>query len=407
MFETILSSIHAGRDFAVALQRLLVSHPALGPENGGQGEKDKVEALKPFLAKLGFPEPLEIRAPDARVSCGYRPSLAYVIPGLDPSQTFWILSHLDVVPVGDRSLWQTDPFELVVKDDLIFGRGVEDNHQGVVSSILLAQTLIAQKTKPPINLGLLLVADEETNNTYGLEYIAAHHANLFKPNDLFLAPDHGVPSGLEIEIAEKSVLWLKVSVEGRQCHASVPSRGINSLRVAADFIMRLDALHKKFAAIDPLFEPPISTFEPTKKEANVENVNTIPGRDIFYIDCRVLPCYDLADVIAHIKTIGADVMQTYACTISYDIVQAVQAAPATSVESPIIQRLQQAIRAEYHGEAKLTGIGGGTLAAILRAKGYPAVVWASLLECAHQLNERASLSACLRDASVMARALFG
>jgi len=46
-----------------------------------------------------------------------------------------------------------------------------------------------------------------------------------------------------------------------------------------------------------------ATFEPTKKEANVGNINTIPGEDVFCMDCRVLPEYDLKDVLAAIREI--------------------------------------------------------------------------------------------------------
>jgi len=406
MLKSLLDSISKETNFIVELQRLLVSHPAMGPDNGGQGEKDKAEALKAFLANLGFPEPEEIRAPDPRVACEYRPSLSYVIPGRDTSRTFWILSHMDVVPVGELSSWHTNPFELSVQGDLIFGRGVEDNHQGIVSSVLLGKTILEAKAVPPMNLGLLFIADEETHNTYGLEYIVHHRRDLFKPNDLFLAPDSGAKSGLEIEIAEKSVLWLKIIVEGKQCHASTPGHGNNSLRAAADMIMRLETLAERFPASDPLFAPPTSTFEPTKKEANVENVNTIPGRDVFYLDCRVLPTIKLEDVINTIHAIGTEVEQARGVRVSYEILQAVQAAPATSPDCEIIKRLCAALHDEGLGEPTLIGIGGGTLAALLREEGLPAAVWAILGDQAHQPNESASLSATLRETAVMARTLF-
>ncbi len=406
MLQSVLDLISQSREEAIALQRLLVSIPALAPENGGQGEKDKAEALKAFLEKWGFSAPTELRAPDPRVPCGYRPSLVYRLMGEDTSRTFWILSHLDVVPVGERALWKTDPFALTVEGDFIFGRGVEDNHQGLVSSVLLAKALLDQKAKPPFNLGLLLVADEECGNVFGLEHIMKHHADLFGANDLFLVPDHGAADGTEIEIAEKGVLWLKITINGQQCHASMPDKGVNALRAGAAMIVRLEGVKERFPASDPLFSPPVSTFEPTKKEANVENINTLPGRDVFYLDCRVLPCYPLDDVLASIKAIGAEIEKERGVSVSYDIVQKMNAAPSTAPDSEIVARLQKALREELRREARLTGIGGGTFAALLRRKGFPAAVWSTLLGMAHQPNEKASLSATLQDARLMARALF-
>ena len=69
---------------------------------------------------------------------------------------------------------------------------------------------------------------------------------------------------------------------------------MNTLRASAQLILALEELPRWFKQRDRNFEPPISTFEPTKKEANVFNVNTIPGEDVFYLD-RVpypgLPAY--------------------------------------------------------------------------------------------------------------------
>ena len=47
---------------------------------------------------------------------------------------------------------------------------------------------------------------------------------------------------------------------------------------------------------NPLYDPPGSTFEPTQREKNVESINTIPGKDILYYDCRILPDTTLESV---------------------------------------------------------------------------------------------------------------
>jgi succinyl-diaminopimelate desuccinylase len=119
---------------------------------------------------------------------------------------------------------------------------------------------------------------------------------------MFLVPDVGSQKGDAIEIAEKSILWLKFEVYGRQTHASMPV--MNASRRAMKFILDLDEkLHAKFNLRDELFNPPYSTFEPTKRERNVENINTIPGIDVSYMDCRILPNYRLEDVIDYIESV--------------------------------------------------------------------------------------------------------
>lgn len=406
MLDAVLARLDASAPEVVALQRDLVAIPALGPANDGDGEAAKAAWLASHLHSLGLPEVRELNAPDSRVPAGFRPNLAARIPGRDDSRTLWIIAHTDIVPAGDPGLWRSDPFTLQVDGDVLVGRGVEDNHQGLVSGLVLAKAVLEAGAVPPVGLGLLLVADEETGSKFGLDWVAANHPELFSPRDLFLVPDHGQPDSTAVEVAEKSMLWLKITVQGEQCHASTPQAGINSLVAAADLILRLRGLYERFPERDELFAPSVSTFEPTKKEANVPNVNTIPGRDVFYVDCRVLPSIPLERVEAEIKALGAAVEAMHGVTISYEPVQREQAAPATPVDSDVVRLLLAAIREQYRVEPKPEGIGGGTVAAFLRRRGHHAAVWSTLVGNAHQPNEQSRISYTLGDAKVMARVLF-
>jgi succinyl-diaminopimelate desuccinylase len=405
MYSTLSDHIQNQRERVIALQRDLVAIPALGPANGGQGEQEKAAYLLNVLRNLGIELIEEIPAPDNDVACGFRPNLAAVIPGRDASRTLWVISHTDIVPPGDPALWTGSPYELRVEDDLLYGRGVEDNHQGLVSSLLVAEALRSIGDTPPINYGMLFVADEETTSKMGLEYVLETRPTLFGPDDLILIPDFGTADGTMVEVAEKSILWLKISVFGRQCHASTPDKGKNTLVAASDLIMRLRALYTRFADQDRLFAPPMSTFEATKKDANVPNINTIPGLDVFYLDCRVLSHYDLAEITSAVEEHAAEVCAKHGVRVEWETVQEVRSAPATPGDSPIVQRMLTAIREVHGASPKPMGIGGGTVASFLRRKGLPAVVWATLLGTAHQPDEHSSIRNTIADAQVMAHVL--
>lgn len=404
--HTLFKSLDAMRDQVIDLQKHLVAIPALGPDNGGDGELEKTRFLREYLENLGITRFEEINAPDSRVSAGYRPNLAAVIPGRDASRTLWVISHTDVVPPGDPALWQSDPWTLRVEGDAMFGRGVEDNHQGIVSSCLLARALVDTGVTPPMNFGLLLVADEETASAKGLDYVVKTRPDLFGPDDLILVPDFGAPDSTMVEVAEKHMLWVRISVHGKQCHGSTPEQGINSLVGAAAFILALRGLHERFPKKDALFDPPHSTFEATRKEANVPNVNTIPGLDVFYMDCRVLADYALDDVLAAMREIGEGVSREYGVRMEYEIVQRGEAAPATPPDSPVVERLIAAIKEVYATDAKPAGIGGGTVAAFLRKRGHKVAVWATCVHNAHQPNESSLISSQIGDAKVMAHVLM-
>jgi succinyl-diaminopimelate desuccinylase len=393
-------------DNVVELQRNLTAIPALGPKNGGDGEKEKAEYLLGYLKSMGIEDVREFQAPDNEVSCGYRPNLLAMIPGKDTSKTLWVISHIDVVPPGDLTLWKSDPYDMVRDGDTLIGRGVEDNQQGIVSSLLVAHALLDEKITPEINYGMLFVADEETGSTFGLDYLVREHENLFKKEDFFLIPDSGEPTSEQVEVAEKSMFWLKIIIEGKQCHASTPSQGVNTLVPCAEFILRIKELESLYPAENSLYDPPRSTFQPTMKEANVTNVNTIPGRDVFYVDSRVMPEYDLSEVLGTIKGFGSEIEKKYGVTISYDTTMYEQAAPATPADSAIALKTMRSIKKVYGNNPRTVGVGGGTVAAFLRRRGYEAVVWATLNHNAHQPNEWASIKNTIGDAKVIADMLL-
>ncbi len=390
------------RDKVLELQEKLVSLPALGPDNQGTGEKQKADFLLSYLQNSGLKDIILVNSPDSRAQGGYRPNIIVTVPGKNSGKTLWIISHLDIVPAGDLSLWEGDPFRLRVEDDLIFGRGVEDNHQGMVSSILAALAFKDLNIIPDINLGLVLVADEETGNKHGLPFVLDQKADLFGRDDLYLIPDFGSPDSKLVEVAEKSMLWLKISVTGRQCHASRPDRGINTLTASSAFVLKLGELYDYFSDHSELFSPPESTFCPTKKEANVPNINTIPGLDVFYVDCRVLPNYKLDEVIERIKAIGSEIESKYRVKISYESVLQEQSAPFTDPSSEIVVKLSRAIKNVLGIEPVPQGVGGGTVASFLRHREFDAVVWATLMGSAHQPNECSSIKNTINDARVMA-----
>jgi succinyl-diaminopimelate desuccinylase len=404
--STLLAKITELEASAVSILSDLIAINSVGPKNDGPGERGKAAYLESLLKKMGFKDTGNYPAPDKSAPGGSRPNLVARIPGKDRSRTFWVIAHMDVVPEGDRKKWHTDPFKAAVKDGKVFGRGSEDNLQGLISGLTMARAFIETEITPPVDIALAFVSDEETGSAYGLGYLLQNHEKLFGKKDLIVIPDAGESDGSMIEIAEKSILWLKLTTIGKQVHASLPQLGINAFRAASKLVVMLDRLHQDFPGKDTLFEPPISTFEPTKKEANVPNVNTIPGEDVFYLDCRILPDYKIEAVIRAVREISDQVEKEFGVTIEISSEQKEQAAPATDVKAPVIGLLQKGIREIYGIDPRPQGIGGGTVAALFRRKGYPVVVWSKLDDMAHQPDEYCRIENLTGDAKVLALAVL-
>ncbi|MBU2603500.1 MAG: M20 family metallo-hydrolase [Actinobacteria bacterium] len=400
----LLARIEGYRDEMVALQRDLTAVVALGPDNGGDGEWRRAEFIKERARSFGLDDVTELHAPDLRVPAGLRPNLLFRVRGRAERPTVWVMAHMDTVPPGELSLWDGDPYAAVVKDGTIVGRGVEDNQQGLTSGLFALRALVEEAVAPTTDVCLLLVSDEETGNAYGIEHVLAAAPDLFDPEDLVIVPDAGSPEGALLEVAEKCTLWVRFVVRGRQVHASIPAAGINAHRGSATLAVRLDArLHEAFSDEDPLFEPPVSTFEPTKREANVPNVNTIPGEDVFYFDCRLLPAHAIDEVKSVVAEVVREVESELGVKIDIGYPAELPAAPPTAPDSPVVEALSHAIR-ELRGLTPYPiGIGGGTVAAVFRRRGLPAVVWATLEETAHSPNEYCRIDNLVADAKVFGR----
>ena len=400
--EKVFNIIDGYRDEIIHFQADLTSRVALGPENEGSGEQDKASYLKKRLQELEPDILEEIRAPDKRVQGGYRPNLVAKWGAGNRGPTVWVLGHMDVVPPGDLSLWDSDPYQVKVDDEKIIGRGVEDNHHGIISPYLALKAIQESGLGLKRPVGLVFVADEETGSKYGLDYLLINHGDFFRRDDLIVVPDGGNEEGTMIEVAEKSMLWLKFTVTGQQCHASTPEKGKNSLYGAAKLIIALGKLKDEFSLTDNLYRPPLSTFEPTKMEANIPNINTIPGRDVFYIDCRILPEYGIEDILAAAEEITGQVAKELDLSILVEPVYRQEAATPTSADSPVVEALARAIKAVKGLEAKPMGIGGGTVAAFFRQAGLPAAVWMTMPDTPHQPNEYCLIKDIISDAKVLA-----
>ena len=383
----------------VALQTLLTSIPAIAPEGGGDGETKKCDALQAWLKENGFEHIERFEAPDSRVSSGVRPSLVVTIPGQDDSQRVWVMAHLDVVPVGDPKLWNTDPWKVVERDGRIYGRGVEDNQQGLCSAVFAALYFVRNGIVPAHTIKLLFAADEENGSTYGAIWLI-HNTDLFRKNDLILIPDGGDSKGQTIEIAEKNLLWLSVHVMGKQTHGSRPDNGANACLAACALAVKLHELEKTFDNHDPLFEPDYSTFQPTKREKNVDSINIIPGEDRFCMDCRILPCYSLEQVLERVDECCRSIEAEYGVKVEYTTPQRSES-PATSVDAPVAKKLAESIKRVHGLEPSFIGIGGGTVGAEFRREGIDAVVWSTLDDQAHQPNEYCIIDNLIKDSMTL------
>ncbi len=275
-----------------------------------------------------------------------------------------------------------------------------------MTGLLILHELVKNSYTPDLTLALLLVADEETRNVYGIDHVLKTNPNLIKKNDLVLIPDFGTAEGDLIEIGEKGVLWLKVEVNGKQCHGSTPDEGINAFVAMSDMVLQIKDVENSFTKRDALFTPDRTTIVPTRHTENVPNVNTISGKEIFYLDCRVLPEYSFKELIAKIEELARKIEEKHGVSITISIDNSEESSPTTSEDAEVVQKLKKAIQTTYGTVCKTGGVGGATVGCAIRKLGIDVAVWSSAIPNYHQPNEGAKISYALGDAQTFAQLLF-
>lgn len=393
--QPLTERVASYRDEMVKTLVDMLKIPAISPVSGGTGEGKRAEFLRTILESWGFKPTTYSYLDESNTE---RPNI--VVRYGDKERTLWVVSHIDTVSEGDIALWNTDPFKPVVLDGRIYGRGSVDDGQPAVASMYALRALKEEGIEMNFNFGLVLVADEEPGSKYGIQKLLRER--IFSKTDLFIVPDWTAPNGDQIEVAEKSILWVKITVHGKQVHASTPEDGVNAYRYMAKFLLAADdLLHKKYNAQNQMFAPPVSTFEMTKHEKNVDSVNIISGTEISYIDCRVLPDYKLDDVLQDLRSI-ASLLEFGEVRIDFEIPNREDAAQPTSENSEIVQLLRVRIKEERGIDAKAIGIGGGTCAGFFRREGFESAVWSTGDDIAHQPNEYSTIKNMVDDAKIFA-----
>lgn len=401
----VLDDLSKRQTMVIDLQRELISHSAVSPENDGDGEEQKARWIESWLTERGVAHE-RLDFPDERVSSKVRPNIVAVYPDRKTGRTLWLLSHLDVAAVGQRESWKGDPFALRVNGDAIYGRGAEDNNQAITTSLLLLESLQKTGVTPPMRLGFVLTSGALTDYNIGIRHVMAGKPDLFGPDDLIVVVDSGNPEGNLVSVGEKGNLWMKITVEGKSGFAGAPGKASNAYAAAAALVREVHDLEREFPAENPLFSPPRSTFTPTRTEDFSTGVNHIPSKFVFYTDIRILAVYPFEAVEKAVRVLADEVEKSYGVHINIALEKKTPPSSVTPVDAPVLAVLDRAIRAQLGVEPKHVGTGDTTVAAILRKKGLPVAAWSMQKKMCYLPEEYALISAHIKQAQVLARMLF-
>lgn len=253
-----------------------------GKEEGKYGEKRKAELVARKMHELGYEEVQILADPKAED----RLNVIGTIKGKSSKGRLVYLAHSDTVPEGDIPSWKDDPYSGVIREGKVFGRGSIDDGIGIASAVYAGAAVKQLKEKgiaPEKDVMVVVGADEENGSEYGAKFLLDQ--GIFRKEDEVVIVE--AMDG-KIQVGEKGILWqkieiegaeekeekqayaeVKIDIEGKQGHASMPQVSINATEVMAEIVRGSGRDGLRYTEI----EPPNTS------------VNTIPGKVSLHARC--------------------------------------------------------------------------------------------------------------------------
>ncbi len=144
--------------------------------------------------------------------------------------------HTDVVTEGDPSAWTDPPFDAVIRDGRIYGRGANDMKAGLVAALVAMKAWLKRNVTLGGTLLLGAVCDEE-GDMIGIK----HFVDRGWADDV-AAAIICEPEENHLCIAQKGVMWLRAAIQGVMSHGAMPLTGVNSAYPMAHFLTQLQEL---------------------------------------------------------------------------------------------------------------------------------------------------------------------
>ena len=359
-----------------------------------------------IAAKTENPPDPEQPAADVVMRCFDEWSIAYDTFEKEPGRTnaigtvgagdpsLLVACHLDTVPAGDG--WDSDPFTAKIDGDRLYGRGSSDNKGQLASCMLAAKCLKEHEDGLKGRLILAAVADEERGSALGLEYLVDECG---LTADCAIIPDvlHNMNM---VDVAEKGLLFVKITSLGKQAHGSTPEVGVNAAWNMIDFLNRIR--ENPIPVVEHEFLSPATLNLGMISAGNVPNM--VPGKCEVTLDIRHPAGQTKEDVLAVLQgildeTAAANPSAKFKMEIASELLPS-----EVPTDLPIIPLIQKHAEAVLGRQPTRQGMSGATVTKQLIAHGIASVGFApGDNEEPHTANESVSIQELVDFAKVLAR----
>jgi len=356
--EKLLEAVEARRDEVTALTRELIRFPTVNPP--GEAYTPCAEFIGNYLKRHGF-EVEYVRGEGAPGDTDRYPRTNVVarFDGRVPGPTVHFNSHIDVVEAGDG--WTVDPFEAVVKDGRVYGRGACDMKGGLASSIIAALAFMQVYPDFPGAIEISGTVDEESGGFGGVAHLA-RLGYFSKPKvDHVIIPE---PLNKErICLGHRGVWWAEIETKGEIAHGSMPFLGDCAVRHMGAVLQAFE--DELFPALDAKRTAmPVVPEGARRSTMNINSIHggqtddfrpglpspNVPDRCRLTIDRRFLLEEKIGEVKGEVVSI-LDRLKRDRAKFDYEIRDLMEVQPTmTERDAPVVKAVAQGIMALFDRE---------------------------------------------------------
>lgn len=194
--------------------------------------------------------------------------------GDDSGKSLMFVGHTDVVPTGDESLWKHPPFDAVIDDHYLHGRGTADMKSAVAAFTLAMIDYVEKNPNHKGKISLMITSDEEGVAQNGIKKMMPYAAQTHNFDYCVVGePSSDQQLGDTVRIGRRGSLHVNITIHGKQGHVAYPDKASNPVYLAADFIK--DLSNNQWDTGNEDFPP--TSFQISAVKTSTDTANIIPA----------------------------------------------------------------------------------------------------------------------------------
>ncbi len=299
---------------------------------------------------------------------------------------FCFAGHTDVVPSGPLDEWQSDPFQPVIRDGVLYGRGAADMKSGLAAMVTACEEFVGRHPKHRGSIAFLITSDEEGPSVDGTRRVVEVLRERRQSIDWCLVgePSSEKELGDTIKIGRRGSLSGRLTVHGVQGHIAYPQFANNPVHAVAPALAELAA--RTWDHGNAHFQP--TTFQVSNISAGTGAPNVIPGE----LKARFNLRFSTEQTVDGLKTVVEELLRRH--HVNYSLEWFISGYPFLTVPGELSQAATRAVQEQLQITPKLSTGGGTSDGRFIAPLGAQVIEIGVINESIHKVNE------CVRVADI-------